>query len=283
MSTPNNYPSVGALRAVLAYVSSDTRVNVTLKPHGDVAQDFAVTGIGHDRAVGIIDLLVDMPEGVTLVHGGLPSFDKDTYARQLALVTNELYAAAQDCHPEVSDAIDNLRDLTAHFVANVGSISTTDFIALANTKPTPAPANDLGRLAAELQALRKQGVLGPLADDVVIDGVSYLVTITTEVEDVEPAPAAPKRVWSCGWNIPGYLPDDEPMNFDTWKDAAVALSEALYQAAEDRAEQALDQALDYDTARHDLEAVAPEHNWSYRIGNYVWWLQNIVLPDYDKA
>lgn len=93
----------------------------------------------------------------------------------------------------------------------------------------------------------------------------------------EPEPA-PTKVWSCGWNIPGYLPDDEPMNFETWLQARDALLEALYQAAEDRAEDAPDQALDYTRARKYLEAVDADCNWSTRIGNYLWWVQRIVLP-----
>lgn len=30
-------------------------------------------------------------------------------------------------------------------------------------------------------------------------------------------------MYVCGWNVPGYLPDDEPMTCDTWEEARDAL------------------------------------------------------------
>lgn len=95
------------------------------------------------------------------------------------------------------------------------------------------------------------------------------------------APAS-KHVWSSGWNIPGYLPDDEPMNFDTWEEARAALVEELLATSEQSAEHDVDEAALYDHVLAQLNQSEPDTNFCERAGNYVWWVQRIVLPDYDK-
>ena len=100
-----------------------------------------------------------------------------------------------------------------------------------------------------------------------------------------------KKVWSSGWNIPGYLPDVEPMNFDTYHKAWSALREALEQAAEDyeagaddpcfNDDPGLDQAHAkmYRDAIRELDGCRAGENLTIRVGDYVWWVQHIRVPE----
>lgn len=65
---PNNPVTLGHFRASTGYTAADTQINVTLRPKDDTAQDFPATMIAYDRAVGILDLIVDLPEGVSIVR-----------------------------------------------------------------------------------------------------------------------------------------------------------------------------------------------------------------------
>jgi len=149
-------------------------------------------------------------------------------------------------------------------------IRLPEHVALVHGEVTK-PANHLERLAAELQELRAKGVAGPLSDDIVIGDVCYLVTITTEVEE----PDAPKQVWSSGWNIPGYLPEVEPLNFDTWQQAIDALLDEAT-TAYDTAETNEDAQL-YLDAKDQIGRLEPDTNACLRVGNYIWWVQQIIL------
>lgn len=220
--------TVGSLRAALAYISSDSRVNITLRPVGDMAQDMPVT-CGYDRALGIFDMVVDLPEGVTLVQS-----EKAPEPVLPVAVTLERPGAAE-----------------VELLARFASIAAAeDFLATSAT------------IDPDMLAAGNYGVDAP--------------------EDlVNPAPK-PRRVWSCGWNIPGYLPDDEPMHCDTWEQARDALAEELLAASEQYAEDDVDEARMYDHVREQLNQSEPDTNFCERAGNYVWWVQNIVLPDYDS-
>lgn len=96
-----------------------------------------------------------------------------------------------------------------------------------------------------------------------------------QAEVEEPAPA-PTKVWSCGWNIPGYLPVNEPMNFETWEQARAALLEELHLAVDDAIIDEEHQL--YLNAIDQLGREDPEFDWTMRIGNYAWWIQHITLP-----
>lgn len=91
------------------------------------------------------------------------------------------------------------------------------------------------------------------------------------------------KVWSSGWNIPGYLPEVEPMNFPTFKEAAAALEEALSQAAADFETDSPAEADLYHEAMTQLDAAPRDRDVTLRVGNYVWWVQHITLPEEHEA
>lgn len=97
-----------------------------------------------------------------------------------------------------------------------------------------------------------------------------------------PYERTPNAVWSSGWNIPGYLPDVEPLNFPTFTAAKDALIEALEQARDDYPESLRQQAL-YRAAIAEVRGQPDDQDFWLRVGNYVWWVQRIVLPEGSEA
>ena len=91
-------------------------------------------------------------------------------------------------------------------------------------------------------------------------------------------------VWSSGWNIPGYLPDVEPLNFETdeqdaWEQARDALACALEEARDDFQEDDPAVAALYVSTLEELMRAEPDSNITLRCGNCVWWVQEVVLPE----
>lgn len=85
-----------------------------------------------------------------------------------------------------------------------------------------------------------------------------------------------RKVWSTGHNVPGYLPEEEPDNFEDWNTARSQLISDLERAARDNADAALDKG--YTTALNYVQALYDGMRVCIRIGNYVWWLEEIELP-----
>lgn len=83
-----------------------------------------------------------------------------------------------------------------------------------------------------------------------------------------------KPCWASGWNMPGYLPDVEPME-GTWEDARAALVEALLQAADDWFEDDFEQSELYEQAAGKLCDAPADEPAHVTIGNYVWWIERV--------
>jgi len=90
------------------------------------------------------------------------------------------------------------------------------------------------------------------------------------------------QVWSSGWNIPGYLPEVDPMNFETWQEAADALREALEQARDDWLFDDPAVAGQYSVAIELLDQCEPDQRFCERVGtSSAWWryCRNVVSRD----
>lgn len=259
---PNNPVTLGHFRASTGYTAADTQINITLRPKGDTPQDFPATMIAYDRAVGILDLIVDLPEGVSIVHSSDTApvdkavkfiFEEDDNGEP---TTNQIACAVQ---AEPADV--------AHLLAQ--------------------PVGLDGRSAWTWLRL-KDGTLmlvtypsGDTYVELSDKGVCDWVWQGESEQKVEPA--RPRKVWSSGWNVPGYAPDDEPMNFDTWSAAQLALDDELMRADIEALNDGRNDAADaYEAARLSLANAEERINWSERVGNYVWWVQEIVLPESDE-
>lgn len=99
-------------------------------------------------------------------------------------------------------------------------------------------------------------------------------------------------VWAVGWNMPGYMPDSEPMHFETWQEARDAYCDELLRAADEHAEglesfgaadkdaadpEATMAELDATIAAHIalLKARTAETEASFDIGQYRYWLERM--------
>ena len=76
-----------------------------------------------------------------------------------------------------------------------------------------------------------------------------------------------KFMWVAGWNMPGYLPDDDVHEFDTWAEAKEFMREELARMEDDPRQ--LQAELLY--AQRDLEAEEGP-TWDRLLGNYVMWI-----------
>jgi len=100
-----------------------------------------------------------------------------------------------------------------------------------------------------------------------------------------------KPGWVAGWNIPGYMPDEEPRTFDTREEAVAHLDDELERALQDRLE--LHEAtveptehdrharwLDrrdvikntYNRALDALRGASSSGPFWVQCGNHVWWV-----------
>lgn len=101
-------------------------------------------------------------------------------------------------------------------------------------------------------------------------------------------PPRPVQVWSAGWNVPGYMPDEEPHHFRTWEDAAAWLDDELARAGdcarEDGTQKVVDQytdaQLELENMRGGTEQAHLDNRSSFyaRVGNYLWWIEHVTLP-----
>ena len=57
--------------------------------------------------------------------------------------------------------------------------------------------------------------------------------------------------WVAGWNMPGYLPESEPVGFDSWEDAHAYIVESVERAWDDGDDEG------YLSAHTELHLAAP--------------------------
>lgn len=90
-----------------------------------------------------------------------------------------------------------------------------------------------------------------------------------------------RGVWTAGWNIPGYLPDEPAEVYESWDDARQYLDNELERAGDDFAHDDGEQTIvdQYAIARQLLDQSEPDQAFYARVGNYVWWIERIIHPD----
>lgn len=70
--------------------------------------------------------------------------------------------------------------------------------------------------------------------------------------------------WMAGWNMPGYLPETDPVEFDTWEDARSYIAETLEHWEDDN------DFLDAHTALH---VATPGVGWAAQTRNTILWIE----------
>lgn len=83
------------------------------------------------------------------------------------------------------------------------------------------------------------------------------------------------KLWTAGFNRPGYLPEMEPMEPDSFGVAARFIVEELELEAERQAESDNDSAAEEcDSLIRDLmDAAKAGSEWSGRAAGYEWWIK----------
>lgn len=91
--------------------------------------------------------------------------------------------------------------------------------------------------------------------------------------------------WVAGWNIPGFLPDEEAAYFPTFEEAAAYIVDELERADEDLGEEQ-GTSGQYQAAIETLNAMRGSFEAAYqtnqshfyaRVGAYVWWIEGVGL------
>jgi len=86
-----------------------------------------------------------------------------------------------------------------------------------------------------------------------------------------------KTVYTMGWNIPGYLPDMEVENHETFDHARKSmLLELEYAYRDNVGPDSADPG--YVDAAHALD-LTDKQEFTHNIGAYVWWIQPFVVDD----
>lgn len=93
------------------------------------------------------------------------------------------------------------------------------------------------------------------------------------------------KLFSAGWNLPGYMPDSDPAIFTSFEDAKAYIVEEIKRDAEQTVE-AMELGVVTDTEATD-ESATPEHDsalltlattqepFSAHVGNYVYWVVEV--------
>ena len=81
-----------------------------------------------------------------------------------------------------------------------------------------------------------------------------------------------RKPWIAGWNLPGYMPDNEPAGFSTWNDARDYISEELREYADLFEEDNHNAIIEEADALDNLDDA---HNaaWGVNAGQFYWWIE----------
>jgi hypothetical protein len=88
--------------------------------------------------------------------------------------------------------------------------------------------------------------------------------VIERIEELEES----RKPWAAGWNMPGYMPDNEPAGFATWEEARDYLVSELERAAEESE----DEASEYAEAAARFAGLPDESGIGETIGAYHWWV-----------
>ncbi|SAK95814.1 hypothetical protein AWB76_07202 [Caballeronia temeraria] len=96
------------------------------------------------------------------------------------------------------------------------------------------------------------------------------------------------RKWIAGWNMPGYMPDSDPSEFNTFSDAcryiADTLNDFYYQEEEgdEESEERAQEYLETEKTFSRAASIGDEDEMSERAGQYVFWVREGDSRDLDE-
>jgi hypothetical protein len=87
--------------------------------------------------------------------------------------------------------------------------------------------------------------------------------------------------WTAGWNMPGYLPESEPVTFDTWREAhryVVETVERFWDEDQDSAN-GVDADREWLPVHTTLHHVSEENGYSVVGERLTFWIEPTQDPD----
>lgn len=104
--------------------------------------------------------------------------------------------------------------------------------------------------------------------------------VIERIEELE----AERKHWVAGFNMPGYMPDNEPASFETWEEARDYIVQELDRACDET--DSVSDGEDYAKAARHFEALTEETDQGWTVGQYHWWItaaDKEGLSDEDHA
>jgi hypothetical protein len=92
--------------------------------------------------------------------------------------------------------------------------------------------------------------------------------ISERLEELE----ALRRPFVAGWNMPGYMPDNEPASFETFEDAQAYIREEIERQAEE-------QETEFPDALERLDE--SESEFGETVGNYHYWITDTQASNFE--
>lgn len=99
--------------------------------------------------------------------------------------------------------------------------------------------------------------------------------VISRIEELE----ASRKPWAAGWNMPGYMPDSEPAQFETFDDARDYISEEMRRAADGISSEGDEEAAELEGAAARWEAIETEGEQGETVGNYHYWIARLDGKD----
>lgn len=89
-----------------------------------------------------------------------------------------------------------------------------------------------------------------------------------------------RKPFTAGWNMPGYMPDNDPVGFETWQDAAEYIAGEIRRALEEF-EPTEEDAESYEDAACRAENSDDAQGYGETVGSYHYWITQSDSPFED--
>lgn len=93
--------------------------------------------------------------------------------------------------------------------------------------------------------------------------------VIERIEELE----AMRKPWIAGWNMPGYMPDNEPASFESFEDAKAYIIETLKRFEDEDAETSEDNATEYCHGAEEINLTSG--TFSRQFCAYVFWASEV--------
>lgn len=104
-----------------------------------------------------------------------------------------------------------------------------------------------------------------------IDNNEDIIDSRDVIERLEELEAM-RKPFAAGWNMPGYMPDNDPVTFETWQDAADYIVGEIERAFDEIENPTEEQAEDFEAAKSAAEDSDAVKGFGLTCGQYHYWI-----------